>query len=84
MKSKVDEFPEPPDLLSVKCNLEPEWLSKMAEGVLGEIGWRNMMFLIGPILPGPLLLLLGPSFRARRQPFHIRLWRGIKRALHLR
>ena len=81
----MNELPEYYDLFApVKCNLEPEWLSDMAGGYLSEMKRiRTLLMMIGPTGIGPLLLLGSLRTPSPSLPFHIRLFRGIKRILYL-
>ncbi len=73
------EIPEPPMPWLGKCNLEPEWLNNMAEGMLRD-QFLTQSLLIA-MMPGFGILTvtgLGFGLIPRKLPFHIRVWRRVK------
>ena len=73
----MSEIPKPPMPWDGSCNIEPDWLNDMAEGVLrAQYLMRSLMFALLPVGFGLLAFsVLRPS---RKPPFPIRVWNRLR------
>ena len=74
----MSEVPEPPMPWDGSCNIEPDWLNDLAEGMLrDQFLTRSLLLTMMPIIGFGVLPLLG-LMPVRKLPFHIRVWNGVK------